>query len=203
MLKGWGSRRGERQKACSVPGHTPATCSSCHPPLLPKAGPPIGLSHIRQWLAAKPHNPKGHKSSTMCLNKRAAVEAVPRGCGAGMSFFRCRGPFIKTSVSFGSKINQYSHPFMAQGKAFHNLCFGQPWLLKDNQSAGSKGSCPTQGLSHPIHRAELAIQLTVKEFCHQRLQRQITDTTTHCPRGQPLNRPQKSKKVERPISRSS
>lgn len=139
----------EERESMQYPRPHPATCSSCHPPLLPKAGPPIGLSHIRQWLAAKPHNPQRHKSSTMCLNKRAAVEAVPRGCGAGMSFFRCRGPFIKTSVSFGSKINQYSHPFMAQGKAFHNLCFGQPWLLEDNQSAGSKGSCPTQGLSPP------------------------------------------------------
>lgn len=110
------SERGEGEKACSIPGHTPATCSSCLPPLLQRAGPPIGLSHIRPWLPAKPHNPQRHKSSTACLNKRAVVAAVPGGCGAGMSFFRCWGPFIKTSVSFGSRINQYLHPCTTRGK---------------------------------------------------------------------------------------
>lgn len=140
-------RRGE--KAGSIPGHTPATCSSCLPPLLQRAGPPISLSHIRQWLTAKPHNPQRHKSSTACLTKRAVVVAVPGGCGAQMSFLRCWGPFIKTSVFFGSGINQYLHPCTTPGKAFRNLRFGQPWLLQDNQSTGPKRSCPSQSLSTP------------------------------------------------------
>jgi len=117
----------------------------------------------------------------MCLNNRAAAAvAVPRGCGAGMSFFRCWETFIKTSVSFGSKIKHHSYPFTAQGRAFHTLALDshgcsrvtsqldqkellipgpvptQPTVLKQSFSTQSKGVHPLQA-----QKANQTLQPTV------------------------------------------
>lgn len=151
--QGLGKSERRNEKACSIPGHTPATCSSCLPPLLQRAGPPIGLSHIRLWLPAKPHNPQRHKSSTACLNKRAVVAAVPGGCGAGMGafhqdvcVFRLQNKPVFTSMHYTRKERPFATCAL-DGRA----CSGIINQL-DPQGAAHPRAYP-----HPSHRAESAV----------------------------------------------
>lgn len=150
--------RKEGGHAVSQATPQPHAVAAAHPPLLQRASPPIGLSHIRQWLAAKPHNPQRHKPSTMCLNKRAAVAAVPRGCGARKSFFRCWGPFIKTSVHFGSKNKPVFTSIHCTRKG---LSHPMLWTAMDVQGLVSRTqrdlSAHPRAYPYPVHGVQAAM----------------------------------------------
>lgn len=67
------------------------------------------------WLPS-PTNGQRHKSSTACINKRAAAEAVPGECGMVVNSSDAGAFHQAFAVSSGSTINQRSDPATVLGR---------------------------------------------------------------------------------------